>query len=408
MYLPYEEGYEWRAADGTVILRLPWGGPGLSGWNRSSFIHQPSLEAAVHAKVADLDTVTIVRGWQAVSHRRHSDGVVVELQDADGASTFVQGRYVVGADGANSVVRSWIGSEMTDLGYFHDWLVVDLLPHESTTLTSPAWQQCDPARPTTLVPGGPGRRRFEFMRLPNETREELSEEATAWRLLEQWDITPENDTLERHTVYTFQARWCDQWRRGRLLLAGDSAHQMPPFAGQGMCAGLRDAANLEWKLHLVLKGRAGDEVLDSYGPERSVHVRDFIEMSMSLGEVVCVTDPAAAQERDRLMRADVEAGIVPPPRPHPRLGPGIYRDQEAAGELSIQGPVSSEAGTGLLDDVTGGGGVLLLGGPGDGAALDDGRRDAFAAVGIRVLEIVDEPRPGGIVDVVAQYAGLAR
>ena len=201
------------------------------------------------------------------------------------------------------------------------------------------------------------------MRLPDETREELNEEATAWRLLEQWDVTPENATLERHTVYTFQARWCDQWRRGRLLLAGDAGHLMPPFAGQGMCAGLRDVANLEWKLHLVLLGMAGDEVLDSYGPERSAHVREFIEMSMSLGEVVCVTDPVAAQERDRLMRADVEAGIVPPPRPHPRLGRGLYRDEAAAGELSIQAPVCGETGIGLFDDVTGGGGVLLLVGP---------------------------------------------
>ena len=168
-------------------------------------------------------------------------------------------RYVVGADGANSLVRQWIGSTVTDLGYFHDWLVIDLLMHaplEDFDFSPPAWQLCDPARPTTLVPGGPGRRRFEFMRLPTETVDELNEAETAWNLLAPWGITPATAKLERHTVYTFQARWCDTWRKGRLLLAGDSAHLMPPFAGQGMCSGLRDAFALAWRLDLVLDGRA--------------------------------------------------------------------------------------------------------------------------------------------------------
>ena len=173
-----EDGYEWRAADGTAILRLPWGGVGLSGWNNSptSSTSLPWRRRSTRRWPTSTPSRSSVarRPWRT---SRHSDGVVVELQDTDGASTFVQGRYVVGADGANSVVRTWIGSEVTDLGYFHDWLVVDLVPRGSSALSSPAWQQCDPARPTTLVPGGPGRRRFEFMRLPDETREELNEEA---------------------------------------------------------------------------------------------------------------------------------------------------------------------------------------------------------------------------------------
>ncbi|MBB4935161.1 2-polyprenyl-6-methoxyphenol hydroxylase-like FAD-dependent oxidoreductase [Lipingzhangella halophila] len=163
---------------------------------------------------------------------------------------------MIGADGANSIVRSWIDPPMSDLGYFHDWLVVDLASCGADAhrhFTPPAWQLCDPARPTTLVPGGPGRRRFEFMCLEHETPAALAAHDNVWALLAPWGITPENSAVERSAVYTFQARWCDRWRRGRLLLAGDAAHLTPPFAGEGMGSGLRDATNLAWKLDLVTR-----------------------------------------------------------------------------------------------------------------------------------------------------------
>ena len=124
-----------------------------------------------------------------------------------------------------------------DLGFFFDWLIVDVVLHEPRVFDPINLQVCDPARPTTVVSGGPGRRRWEFMRLPHETLDELNDERRAWELLERWDVHPDNATLERHAVYTFNARYAEQWRRGRVLLAGDAAHQMPPFAGQGMCAG---------------------------------------------------------------------------------------------------------------------------------------------------------------------------
>lgn len=403
---PYDDFYEWRAADREPLLRLDWRGLGPSGWHVSHFFYQPGLEAILDKQVQNLDSVTVLRGFSAVTHAEQDDSITVELQSRTDERRTVTARYIVGADGANSLVRSWIGSTVTDLGYFHDWLVIDLLMTaclEDFDFSPPAWQLCDPNRPTTLVPGGPGRRRFEFMRLPTETVEELNAEDTAWRFLAPWGITPDTAGLERHTIYTFQARWSDTWRKGRLLLAGDSAHLMPPFAGQGMCSGLRDAFALAWRLELVLDGRVEDTVLDSYGPERSEHVRHFIEASMALGEVICLPDLDAAAQRDQAMQADLAAGLEQPPRPLPRLGPGLHRDDTGGGLLSIQAHVNGGGGAALFDDVTGPGGVLLLGDPGLGEQLRPQDHALLTGLGWKIVALADQPGPGQVVDAAGAY-----
>ena len=365
---PYDALYAWRNADRETLLEVDWSGVGPTGWNTANFFTQPLLEAELDALVRAQPTVHLLRGWSAVAVHDDSDApatVVASQADGDdgpGARRTLTARYVVGADGANSLVRQAIGSTLHDLGFFFDWLIVDLVLHDERTFDPPAWQLADPARPTTIVPGGPGRRRWEFMRLPDESAAELDTTARAWELLAPWGVRPDNATLERHTVYTFQARWADTWRRGRLMIAGDAAHLMPPFAGQGMCAGLRDAMNLSWKLDRVLRGISPDTLLDTYAPERTPHVRGFIDFSMELGKVICLTDPGAAQERDRqMMAALLDPSSVPAPPPAPRLGPGLLDTTSSeAGAVSVQAPVVGESASGLLDDVLGTAACLLL------------------------------------------------
>jgi 2-polyprenyl-6-methoxyphenol hydroxylase-like FAD-dependent oxidoreductase len=386
--------YEWRNAAREVLLRIGRDPQqSLSGWPESNMFHQPELERILEARSRELANVSIARGCEVMGIRDGGELALLELSGSGGVAR-AQARFAIGCDGANSLVRAAIGASWQDLGFAFDWLVVDLVPGDTRTWEPLNWQLCDPARPTTIVSGGPGRRRFEFMRLPGETLEELDREETAWRLLAPWDLRPDDAKLERHAVYTFRAGWADRWRNGRLLLAGDAAHLMPPFAGQGMCSGLRDAANLAWKLDLVLAGLASDALLDTYTSERVPNVKATIDLSVALGRVICVSDPGEAEARDRDMIAAERARGALVPAMLPPLGPGCLSASPGAGRLFVQGRVRCGARTGLFDDVVGRGFALLapLGDPGTG--LDAGLAAFLASLG----GITAEVAPGARVD----------
>ncbi|MFD0684531.1 bifunctional 3-(3-hydroxy-phenyl)propionate/3-hydroxycinnamic acid hydroxylase MhpA [Actinomadura fibrosa] len=386
--------YEWRNAAGQVLLRFAWDRPGITGWPRASMFAQPELEALLAKRIAAMPNVEVRAGCEAVAVHQDDRRAVVRVRDGAGTEGELSARYVVGCDGAKSTVRRFMDTTVTDLGFFHDWLIVDVVPGRPREWRPANLQICDPARPTTVVSGGPGRRRFEFMRLPGESAAELNRAETAWRLIAPWGLGPDNTVLERHTVYTFQARWADRWRDGRLLLAGDAAHLMPPFAGQGMCAGLRDAANLAWKLDLVLSGRADPDLLDSYTAERTAHVREAIETSIELGKVICVLDPDAAAERDRAMNA-AGGGTVVDTLPDQPLTTGVLADRPAdrAGMLCPQGRVRYGGREGGFDEVVGTGFAVLCAAE-PGTLLDDGRLAFCERLGAHVLRIVAPGEPG--------------
>jgi 2-polyprenyl-6-methoxyphenol hydroxylase-like FAD-dependent oxidoreductase len=390
--------YEWRNRDGQALVRIDWSPDGPSGWPVANFFSQPELEKVLAAAVEAMPNVTLSRGSAVVRLEERQDDVQVTIEDPASRQTTLRARYVVGCDGANSFVRQHLDTTLSDLGFNFDWLIVDTIPHDDQDWSPMNWQLCDPQRPTTVVSGGPGRRRWEFMRLPGDHLDELNTTATAWRLLETWGRTPENTTLERHAVYTFQARWADSWNQGRLLLAGDSAHLMPPFAGQGMCSGIRDAANLSWKLDLVLRGIAGAGLLDSYTSERSVHLQHAISMSVALGRTICVLDPVEAQERDRRM---IAAGADPrtalPPMPPEQLGDGAWdhsiTPSHLQGTLTPQLRVSDGERSGLFDDILGTGFTLIGHGIDPSASLTDTQRQVLDALAVRVVTVLEEEPP---------------
>jgi 3-(3-hydroxy-phenyl)propionate hydroxylase len=191
------------------------------------------------------------------------------------------------------------------------------------------------------------------MLMPGDDPAEMTRPERIWSLLERW-VTPQDAVLERPAVYTFHSVVARGWRRGRLLIAGDAAHQTPPFLGQGMCAGIRDAANLAWKLAAVERGAAPVALLDSYESERSPHVREFIETAVRLGSVIQSTDAQAAARRDEAMAANPQAFATP----QPRLGPGAYDSElPCAGSLAPQ-PVLDDGSR--LDDCIGYRAALLV------------------------------------------------
>lgn len=393
--------YEWRNAEGKVLLRFGSEAAGLSGWPDGNMFPQPELERCLDKRVRSFPNVEVLRGREVTGLAVDDDEVRVTVREVAGHTREVRARYVVGCDGANSFVRGCLGAEVTDLGFFYDWLIVDVLPNEPTVWRPLNIQICDPQRPTTMVSGGPGRRRWEFMRLPGESLEELNTEATAWRLLQPWGVDPGNARLERHVVYRFQARWVQPWRNDRLLIAGDAAHQTPPFAGQGMCAGLRDAVNLAWKLDLVLADKASEVLLDSYASERVPHVRMMIEIAMELGKVICIADPEAAAARDAAMIAAIEGGAQSVIAPSVAIGNGFLRgDDAAAGQLFAQGRVRQGQQEGLFDDVVGRGWILLAADQDPASLLDADAAATFAAMGGRTAHF----GPGGLVDLDGTYA----
>ncbi|MDX3101900.1 bifunctional 3-(3-hydroxy-phenyl)propionate/3-hydroxycinnamic acid hydroxylase MhpA [Nonomuraea angiospora] len=370
---PVPDFYEWRNAAGEALLRIDWSGTGPNGWPTANFFSQPQLEQVLARALDSMPNVGLVRGVDVVDIEEHEDRVVVRAGDTrvgkpgqilgpTRATRSFTARYVIGCDGANSFVRSRMPVEMQDQGFFFDWLIVDTIPTDDVAWSPMNWQLCDPVRPTTIVSGGPGRRRWEFMRLPGEDAAGLATSETAWKLLAAWGRTPDNTHLERHAIYTFAARWADTWNIGRLAIAGDAAHQMPPFAGQGMCSGLRDAANLSWKLDRVLRGASEPRLLDTYTSERSLHLQHAITMSVELGKVICVLDPRQAAQRDaRMIADDADPAKVLPVTARPVLGNGIVAAECAlGGTLAPQFAVEVDHSPQLLDTATGSGAVLLL------------------------------------------------
>jgi 3-(3-hydroxy-phenyl)propionate hydroxylase/flavoprotein hydroxylase len=225
------------------------------------------------------------------------------------------------------------------------------------------------------------------MRLPHESRPELESREAAWALLSQW-VKPDQADLVRHTVYNFRSLIADRWRVGRILLAGDAAHLMPPFMGQGMCSGMRDAWNLSWKLGLVLNGQADEDLLDTYMAERRPHVTEIIKASIYLGQIICISGAEQAEARDRAFLDHT----VPPPPDFPWITQGLIHsdpDDRLAGRLSPHGYVDGARGRARFDAYVGSQFAIVARGSDPRSALSAEQITYLEAIGTQFVTIAD-------------------
>lgn len=325
------KGYDYVNEEGKVLLRLakPEGKNEVHGWKNHYRYYQPRLETFLRQGAERFPNVQVFLNREVTGLEQDDSCVklTVDSTEQDGESAKVYtAAFVVGCDGGRSTVRRHMGVTMYDIGLRQQWLVIDAKLKDGVqrpeTLPQIGIQYCEPSRPVTYVPeiGDYDRFRWEMMLMPGETKEEMEKPEKVWSLLARW-LTPDQAILERASVYVFHSVIAQEWRVGRMLLAGDAAHQTPPFLGQGMCAGVRDAANLAWKLDLVLKGKSNIRLLDTYMSERTYHVRKFIDMATDLGKIITVTDREKAKERDSAYLSGEPKTWV---QPDPSLGWGIF------------------------------------------------------------------------------------
>ena len=343
----------------TLLVRGGTTAHGPHGCASNYYFHQPELEQVLRTAAQRYSKVQVQLRHEVTQVTDQGEQVELTVRDLNaGQDHTVHARYVVGCDGARSPLRHAMGSTMVDLGLKQPWLVFDVrLKDGAPERPDHTVQYCDPARPMTWCNVTGNRRRWEIMVLPSDDPAELVKPETLWQLVGRW-MGPEHAELERAVIYTFHSLIAQGWRKGRLLIAGDAAHQTPPFLGQGMCAAVRDAANLAWKLAAVLRGQAGDALLDSYESERAPHVRAFIELAVKLGGVIQTTDPEAARARDAKFQAGQPEIFE---YPTPGLGTGLTRGPAPAGQCFPQPTLA------------------------DGQRLDDRVGPRFAIVATRAL-----------------------
>ena len=346
-----------RFVDPGGRLLLDWPRPqqvGPQGWYPSYRFHQPDLEAILRDRLRTMPNVGVLLGADAISIDQNAKCATVTYRKGDRQQALA-GSYVVGCDGARSLVRERITNQAEDLGFHERWLVVDLLLNaERPDLGDFTIQYCHPRTPATYV-RGPGRRRRWEIAIGDLPDAEAVAPKHIRQRLSRW-LTPAEAAVERAAVYTFHSVISSSWRHGRLLIAGDAAHQSPPFMGQGMCAGIRDAANLAWKLALCIGNGHDDAMLDTYQSERHPHVRAFIEGAVDLGRLVNASDSEAAlKSAFRQPDGSYKMNTV-----SPRLGPGLWQaGSPAAGYISRQLRLRP---AGLADDRAGYGPALIADG----------------------------------------------
>lgn len=360
-----EDAVAWEAYDmrtkafgGDLLLHLDWSGVGPNGWKSHWRFYQNELENAINRKVSETGKVTVSLGCEATSLTQDESGVTVTFRSAERGEFQVRGKYLLGADGANSFVRDALGIQEWSGREDVEQLVIDTRQKRPLKFEFDNGQFADPARPGCLFQLGKRHRRWEFTLLPHEKPDDF-DEARVWELLKPW-VTPNDVELLRRPVYRFREKVALEWQRGRIFLVGDAAHRLWPFTGEGMCNGIRDVSALTWRLDLVMKGIAAPALLDSYTDDRKPNFVGWMDLSREIGAGCVITDPAIAEHRNAgFIAAQKDPSLMPPLTVPP--GPKAFcrSNDSTAGSMGHQGRVRFNGAEGLFDDVVGRGWVLI-------------------------------------------------
>lgn len=361
---------------------------GSNGHQGFNMFDQPELEGYFRRKALAAEEVTGHIGFEVTEVRQDGGSVSLTATALDGGETLaLSARYLIGCDGAASFVRKEVvGSGWRDLGYDHDWLVVDITVKPGHHLDHRTMQVCDPDRLATYVCTKDPYRRWEFKLNPGETWQEMQVPERIHSLIDPW--TPRGTySIRRAAVYQFHAAVADTWRRGRIFIAGDAAHQTPPFLGQGMNAGMRDVINLAWKLPLVLSGAAADSLLDTYQAEREAHAEDLVDWAVAIGQLM---------EHMAAVEAAVRSGQPPPQVPPEQQSSGYGQGREMP-------PLRD--GVVMTDQVGGDGAAghlfnqpLVAAGNGAEFRLDDRLGPGFAVVARSAADLDVSPASAAVLD----------
>ncbi|MGN5236550.1 MULTISPECIES: bifunctional 3-(3-hydroxy-phenyl)propionate/3-hydroxycinnamic acid hydroxylase [unclassified Rhodococcus (in: high G+C Gram-positive bacteria)] len=371
------------------------------GWPRRNGFVQPLVDAELLEGLGRFDTVEVCWSTPMQSLREDGDGVVVELLDG-GALREVRARYVVGCDGGKSRTRHIIGTAFDGVTSSTRWLVVDLA-HDP--LGSPnSYVGADPERPYASISIAHGIRRFEFMLMDDEHDSEVDDIGFVRTLLGLHIPRPEDAEIIAYRIYTHHSRIAGEFGRGRIFIAGDAAHLMPVWQGQGYNSGVRDAVNLGWKLAAVCAGQADPDLLTTYDAERRGHARAMIDLSTMVGRVISVRDTRLAWLRDRVLRAAaalptlkryiLEMRFKPMPRYETGAVVPLPGKDSPVGRMFIQPEVVTENGRCLLDEALGNWFAVLCWNNDPTAVLDKPSVEAWCKIGARLVAVVPAAQIG--------------
>lgn len=318
------------------------------GWSRRNAFIQPEVDQILYEGLQRYAHVQVLFGQSVCAVSQGAEGVALEVENAQGEKRTLRARYLVACDGGNSLIRRTLNVAFEGRTKPNQWIVVDV---RNDPLGTPhVGMHCDPERPYVSAALPHGIRRFEFMVMPGETEEELFKPEAMARLMSKVVAHPDKVDYIRKHVYTHNARLAATFRVQRIFLAGDAAHIMPVWQGQGYNSGMRDASNLAWKLALVVQGKAGDALLDSYTEERRDHARSMIHLSEVAGDIFAPESATAAKVRDTVMLA---MNAVPPVKqyfaemrfkPMPRYEKGLVLHAAPSGPPSALGGLLTRSG----------------------------------------------------------------